>query len=164
MQICPPLLSLTWIQPCCTPSQTAVYRHHLCIAMGWHPSPTALQSATTLSYTTHLCLQLRWHPFQLEQVEPVRPHGWSFADSSIVAVVDLDSALLHSLPYCNLPPPPVYSNGVAPLTYCTAVCHHTELHYTLVSTAKVAPLPTRTSRTGEATRMVICRFVHRCCR
>ena len=33
-----------------------------------------------------------------------------------------------------------------------------------MSKAKVAPIPPRTSRTGEVTRMVICRFVHRCCR
>ena len=116
-----------------TPGRREGEGHH------WHPSHTALQSATTLHYITHLCLNLRWHPF----------------------------------PYCSLPPPPAYNNGVAPLTYCTAVCHRPALHHTPVYNNGVAPLTycgilhctlTRTSRTGEVTRMVSCRFVHRCCR
>ena len=148
-----------------------------------------VSATTTLPYTTHLCITLEWHPShtgvdcidsQLEhncvtkQVEPVKSHGRPFADLSIAAVVDMDTALLHPPgfpppPHCNTPHTCVY-NGVAPLTYCTAVCHHTELHHTLAFKPKAAPLPrlepshTGTSRTDEVTRMVSCRVVHRCCR
>ena len=133
--------------------------------MSDYTSPQCLRIKKQKKTTTRLASQPKVAPLPiLEQVEPVKSHGWSFADLSIVAVVDLDSALLHLFPYFSLPPPPVYSNGVAPLTYCTAVCHHPALQHKLVPQPRVAPLPTRTSRTGEVTRMAICRFVHRCCR
>ena len=115
--------------PALQSATTLHYTNFLCITMEWPPFPYGSLPPPHCTTPPPLCITIEWHSShtvvycigcQLEQVEPVKSHGWSFADLYIVAVVDLDSALLH--PPGFLPPPPCTTphtcvqQGVAPLT------------------------------------------------